>query len=199
MMLFLQKMQSGKSDPEEGPGEEVVSLMNDSNVQTVRFVRSPSRISTGMSSPTEAFRSRSIDEAEVPEVRPVNQDHWDKSVILQYNDSDILSSSDPSSSSSPASPCLSAWATYGDFPLSCSKMEEEHFSSRTYWYVWSQELMLKARSQVLLFFGRPLYLLELGIGQFSSKGAAPMWDMVPAFRGRAFVSCASVTINTVQV
>ena len=36
---------------------------------------------------------------------------------------------------------------------------------------------------VLLFIGRPLYLLELGLGQFSSSGSARVWDMVPAFRG----------------
>lgn len=36
---------------------------------------------------------------------------------------------------------------------------------------------------VLLFIGRPLYLLELGLGQFSSSGSARVWDMVPALRG----------------
>jgi len=36
---------------------------------------------------------------------------------------------------------------------------------------------------VLLFIGRPLYLLELGLGQFSSSGSARVWDMAPAFRG----------------
>ena len=36
---------------------------------------------------------------------------------------------------------------------------------------------------VLIFIGRPLYLLELGLGQFSSSGGARVWDMVPALRG----------------
>ena len=36
---------------------------------------------------------------------------------------------------------------------------------------------------VLALIGRPLYLLELGLGQFSSSGSARVWDMVPAFRG----------------
>jgi SNF family Na+-dependent transporter len=36
---------------------------------------------------------------------------------------------------------------------------------------------------VLLFIGRPLYLLELGLGQFSSSGSARVWDLAPAFRG----------------
>ena len=36
---------------------------------------------------------------------------------------------------------------------------------------------------VLLFIGRPLYLLELSLGQFSSSGSVRVWDMVPAFGG----------------
>jgi len=36
---------------------------------------------------------------------------------------------------------------------------------------------------VLLFVGRPLYLLELALGQFSSSGSVRVWDMVPAFGG----------------
>jgi len=36
---------------------------------------------------------------------------------------------------------------------------------------------------VLFFVGRPLYFLELGLGQFSSSGSVRMWDMVPAFGG----------------
>jgi len=31
--------------------------------------------------------------------------------------------------------------------------------------------------------GRPLYMLELGLGQFSSSGSARVWDLAPAFRG----------------
>ena len=36
---------------------------------------------------------------------------------------------------------------------------------------------------VLLFVGRPLYLMELGLGQFSSSGSVRVWDMAPAFGG----------------
>ena len=36
---------------------------------------------------------------------------------------------------------------------------------------------------VLIFVGRPLYLLELALGQFSSSGSVRVWDMVPAFGG----------------
>ena len=36
---------------------------------------------------------------------------------------------------------------------------------------------------VLLLVGRPLYLMELALGQFSSSGSVRVWDMVPALGG----------------
>ena len=36
---------------------------------------------------------------------------------------------------------------------------------------------------VLVLIGRPLYLLELGLGQFCSGGAVKVWRLSPAFRG----------------
>jgi len=36
---------------------------------------------------------------------------------------------------------------------------------------------------VLMFIGRPLYLLELGLGQFCSGGCIKVWDLSPVFRG----------------
>ena len=36
---------------------------------------------------------------------------------------------------------------------------------------------------VLILIGRPLYFLELSMGQFSSKSSVKVWDMVPFFRG----------------
>ena len=36
---------------------------------------------------------------------------------------------------------------------------------------------------VLMLVGRPLYFLELALGQFSSSGSVRVWDMVPAFGG----------------
>ncbi|CAL4097561.1 unnamed protein product [Meganyctiphanes norvegica] len=36
---------------------------------------------------------------------------------------------------------------------------------------------------VLLFIGKPLYYMELCIGQFSSFGSVKVWEMSPAFRG----------------
>jgi solute carrier family 6 amino acid transporter-like protein 5/7/9/14 len=46
---------------------------------------------------------------------------------------------------------------------------------------------------VLLFIGRPLYLLELGLGQFSSSGSARVWDMAPAFRGVGYGQVMATT------
>jgi len=36
---------------------------------------------------------------------------------------------------------------------------------------------------VLMLVGRPLYFLELALGQFSSAGSVRVWDMIPAFGG----------------
>ena len=36
---------------------------------------------------------------------------------------------------------------------------------------------------VLLLVGRPLYFMELALGQFSSSGSVRVWDMVPALGG----------------
>ena len=36
---------------------------------------------------------------------------------------------------------------------------------------------------VLILIGRPLYFLELSMGQFSNKSSVKVWDMVPFFRG----------------
>ena len=40
---------------------------------------------------------------------------------------------------------------------------------------------------VLMFIGRPFYLLELGLGQFSSSGCVKVWDLVPPFAGIVLV------------
>ena len=37
---------------------------------------------------------------------------------------------------------------------------------------------------ILTVVGRPIYLLEMILGQFSSKSAVQLWDMVPALRGK---------------
>lgn len=36
---------------------------------------------------------------------------------------------------------------------------------------------------VLFFVGRPLYFMELALGQFSSAGCVNVWDMIPALGG----------------
>ena len=38
---------------------------------------------------------------------------------------------------------------------------------------------------VLVIVGRPLYYLEMVIGQFSSRGSVKVFDMVPALRGKS--------------
>lgn len=38
---------------------------------------------------------------------------------------------------------------------------------------------------VLLIVGKPLYLLEMILGQFSNRSAVKVWDIAPAFRGAA--------------
>jgi len=41
---------------------------------------------------------------------------------------------------------------------------------------------------ILIIVGKPFYLLEMILGQFSSRSAIKIWDLAPAFRGaRAFV------------
>lgn len=36
---------------------------------------------------------------------------------------------------------------------------------------------------ILLVVGKPIYLLEMILGQFSSRSAVKIWDLSPAFRG----------------
>lgn len=42
---------------------------------------------------------------------------------------------------------------------------------------------------VLTFIGRPLYFMELAMGQFSSFGSVKVWKMVPAIKGVGFGQC----------
>ncbi|KAG7162061.1 sodium-dependent nutrient amino acid transporter 1-like [Homarus americanus] len=39
---------------------------------------------------------------------------------------------------------------------------------------------------VLIFIGRPLYFMELALGQFSSSGSVKVWKMVPAVKGLGY-------------
>ena len=36
---------------------------------------------------------------------------------------------------------------------------------------------------VLLFLGKPLYFLEMAMGQFSSYGSVKVWEIVPILKG----------------
>lgn len=42
---------------------------------------------------------------------------------------------------------------------------------------------------MLLFAGLPLFCLELGFGQFTSKGAIGVWAITPLFKGLGFAMC----------
>lgn len=37
---------------------------------------------------------------------------------------------------------------------------------------------------ILVLIGRPLYFLEMVLGQFSSKGSVKLWSVVPLGRGK---------------
>lgn len=41
---------------------------------------------------------------------------------------------------------------------------------------------------VLFVVGRPIYYLEMIVGQFSSRGSAKVYDMVPAMRGIDYIA-----------
>lgn len=45
---------------------------------------------------------------------------------------------------------------------------------------------------VLLFIGRPLYYLEMCLGQFSKYGQVKVWNMAPIFKGVGYGSITGV-------
>jgi solute carrier family 6 amino acid transporter-like protein 5/7/9/14 len=53
---------------------------------------------------------------------------------------------------------------------------------------------------VLTVIGRPLYLMELGLGQFASAGPIKIWELCPAFRGVGYgAALASFFVTTFYV
>lgn len=44
---------------------------------------------------------------------------------------------------------------------------------------------------VLLFIGKPLYFLEMAMGQFSSYGSVKVWEIVPILKGNP-LACRTV-------
>lgn len=48
---------------------------------------------------------------------------------------------------------------------------------------------------VLCFIGRPLYFLEMILGQFSSSGSVKLWDVVPAAKGKTSVFPRFLSLN----
>ena len=47
---------------------------------------------------------------------------------------------------------------------------------------------------VLLLVGRPLYFMEMVVGQFSSRGSVKVYDCVPALRGAGVGQLISVSV-----
>ncbi|XP_077259916.1 sodium-dependent nutrient amino acid transporter 1-like [Temnothorax americanus] len=45
---------------------------------------------------------------------------------------------------------------------------------------------------VLIVVGKPFYLLEMILGQFSSRSAVKIWDLAPAFRGVGIAQCITL-------
>ena len=47
---------------------------------------------------------------------------------------------------------------------------------------------------VLIFIGRPLYFLEMCLGQFCSTGSVNIWNIVPIMKG--FSLCTRIALQT---
>ena len=52
---------------------------------------------------------------------------------------------------------------------------------------------------VLLFVGRPLYFMELALGQFSSAGCVNVWDMIPALGGVGYGQVRICSRNAIRL
>ncbi|KYN30707.1 Sodium-dependent nutrient amino acid transporter 1, partial [Trachymyrmex septentrionalis] len=49
---------------------------------------------------------------------------------------------------------------------------------------------------ILIVVGKPFYLLEMILGQFSSQSALKIWDLAPAFRGIGIAQCITLLALT---
>ena len=49
---------------------------------------------------------------------------------------------------------------------------------------------------VLFLIGKPVYYLELCLGQFSSRGPVKLWDVSPAFRGETLAQYTSINLRS---
>lgn len=50
---------------------------------------------------------------------------------------------------------------------------------------------------VLIFIGKPLYFLEMALGQFSSYGSVKIWEVVPILKGKSWTSLF-IQVNGLQ-
>eukprot|EP00092_Neocalanus_flemingeri_P057934 GFUD01068952.1.p1 GENE.GFUD01068952.1~~GFUD01068952.1.p1 ORF type:complete len:642 (+),score=124.09 GFUD01068952.1:63-1988(+) len=167
------------SSPGEEEGLPLVNRGTKQQEPRPQILRTFSRESTrsDMSSPTKAFRQKSSEE-ETLDLEPGNNgqlehEQWGKPIQF------LLS-------------CIAMSVGLGNvwrFPFVVYKNGGGAF--------------LIPYLLVLLLFGRPLYLLELGLGQFASSGAVPVWDMAPGFRGigygQAFASFIVITYYSVII
>lgn len=57
---------------------------------------------------------------------------------------------------------------------------------------------------VLALIGKPLYYMEMALGQFSSLGSVQVWELAPVFKGESMsmsmsaLLCAAVTKGAVE-
>ncbi|EGI67298.1 Sodium-dependent nutrient amino acid transporter 1 [Acromyrmex echinatior] len=49
---------------------------------------------------------------------------------------------------------------------------------------------------ILIVVGKPFYLLEMILGQFSSQSSLKIWDLAPAFRGIGIAQCITLLALT---
>ena len=82
---------------------------------------------------------------------------------------------------------LWVWEIFGGFLISAIKMEEVLYS------IWDFKMILDIFCLLgaflipyfisLFCMGLPIFLFEMGAGQFSSKGPIRVWNMCPLFEG----------------
>ncbi|XP_042205816.1 sodium-dependent nutrient amino acid transporter 1-like isoform X2 [Homarus americanus] len=89
-------------------------------------------------------------------------------------------------SEEPGEPKREQWANPIEFLLSCIAMSVGLGNVWRFPFVALENgggAFLIPYILVLLFIGKPLYYMELCMGQFSSFGSVKVWEVVPAFRG----------------
>lgn len=84
-------------------------------------------------------------------------------------------------------PKRDAWANDWEFLMSCIAMSVGLGNVWRFPFVALENgggAFLIPYLVVLFIIGRPIYYLEMLIGQFSSRGSVQVYDMAPAMRGK---------------